>query len=432
MSAPSIEATGPAQASAPGTKSLASADPAARGKRDRKRKRLRDLRRGLLLLTLVAAATAAVFALRPKPVAVDVVPVIRGPLAVAVEEAGVTRVKDRYLISAPVTGNVARLTFEAGDRVPEHSVLARMTSLQAPLLDPRARAQADAQLGAALSGLGRVKVEGARAAAAVTQSELDARRARQLAKSGALPEAALSQAEFDLQLRQQELTSSQFAEKVAAEQVRLAKAALGGVNAPGDYHVEVLAPAAGQILRIHQKSAGVVQAGAPLLEVGDPSSLEVIVDLLTTDAVRVTPGTPVQVTGWGGEQRLNGVVRRVEPSAFTRPSALGVDEQRVDVVVTLSDPHERWAALGDGFRVEARIELWRGASVLQVPHGAVFRYGEDWCVFLLEGGIARRVNVQLGHRGDSAVEVVSGLPERALVVVHPSDRVADGIAAEAR
>jgi HlyD family secretion protein len=176
---------------------------------------------------------------------------------------------------------------------------------------------------------------------------------------------------------------------------------------------------------VHQKSAGVVQAGTALVEVGDPRELELVIDLLTTDAVSVEPGTPVAVSGWGG-QALNGRVSRVEPSGFTRPSALGVDEQRVNVVVTLIEPPERTRALADGYRVEARLTLWQAEKVLQVPSGAVFRRGEGWAVFRVVGGAAQLVKVELGHRGDNAVEVLSGVREGDVVVVHPGERVKDG------
>jgi HlyD family secretion protein len=190
--------------------------------------------------------------------------------------------------------------------------------------------------------------------------------------------------------------------------------------------VEVLAPVSGQILRVHQKSAGVVAAGTPLVELGDARALELVVDLLTTDAVQVTTGTPVVVNSWGGEP-LNGRVSRVEPSGFTRPSALGVDEQRVNAIVVLTDPPERWARLGDGYRVETRLELWRGEAVLQVPSGAVFRRGEGWAVFRIRDDVASLVPVRLGHRGEHAVEIIGGIAPGDRVAVHPGDRVKDGV-----
>jgi HlyD family secretion protein len=379
-------------------------------------------------------------ALRPKPVAVDVANVTRGPLSVAVEETGVTRVKDRYVVSAPVTGRLSRISLEAGDQINEAAALAQIAPLEPPLLDPRTRAQAEAQLGAALSSLGRTRSDTSRAQAALEQAQQELARTQKLVGSGSLTEQALSHSQFELRMRDQEHASSLFAEKVASEQVRLARAALGqdDTSASGDgaqrksvkgrdSHVDVRAPTAGQVLRVHQQSEGVVQAGANLLEVGDPTSLEVVVDLLTTDAVHVSPGTRVEISGWGGDHALNGSVRKIEPSAFTRPSALGIDEQRVNVIVSLSDPREQWAALGDGYRVEGRIELWHAEDVLQVPHGAVFRYGNDWSVFVLDGDHVRRVPVSIGHRGDDAVEITAGLEAGARVAVHPGDRVKDGV-----
>jgi HlyD family secretion protein len=194
----------------------------------------------------------------------------------------------------------------------------------------------------------------------------------------------------------------------------------------------VLSPVSGRVLRVQQKSAGVVQASTPLVEVGDPAALEVVVDLLTTDAVRVTPGTAVVIRGWGGDQPIQGRVRRVEPSAFTRPSALGVDEQRVNVIVALTDPPALWAALGDGYRVEARIVLWQAERVLRVPQGAVFRRGDGWAVFRVEGDTAKLCAVTIGHRGEKETEVISGLADGATVLVHPGDRVKDGVRVEAR
>jgi HlyD family secretion protein len=205
-----------------------------------------------------------------------------------------------------------------------------------------------------------------------------------------------------------------------------------GDRAGGDRHVGVVAPISGSVLRVHQQSAGVVQAGTPLVEVGDPSALEVVVDLLTTDAVHVKTGTPVVIQGWGGDRPIAGKVRRIEPSAFTRPSALGVDEQRVNVVVALTEPRELWAVLGDGYRVEARLVLWQGDNVVKVPQGAVFRHGDGWAVFRVDAGVARLTPVKIGHRGETEAEIVSGLAVGAAVAVHPGDRVKDGSSVEPR
>lgn len=413
--------------------SLSPGSEKARRARARRRALLRNTRHVLLLGALLAALVAAVLALRPRPVGVDAVPVRRGPLTVAIEEDGVTRVKDRYVVSMPVTGRVSRLPFEPGDPVEEGQILAGVTAAESPLLDERTRAESEARVAAALSAHGRAKAELERARAAEELARQDAVRARKLHASGAIAAQALEQAEFQARMRADELVSAEFAVKVAAEEVRIARAALaGGARRSSGRPLHVLSPVSGKILRVHQKSAAVLAAGTPLLEVGDPAALEGVVDLLTTDAVHVRPGTDVQLRGWGGDTVIRGKVHRVEPSAFTRPSALGVDEQRVNVIIAPADPREAWSALGDGYRIEARIEIWHAEDVLKVPHGAVFRYGDGWAAFRLEDGRARRGSVQVGHRGDKEVEILAGLSEGSLVAVHPGDRVQDGVRVSVR
>lgn len=415
----------------------AGSDPTRRRARERRRALARAVRRGLLAAAILAAAVATVMALRPRPVPVDVATVAHGPLVVAIEESGVTRVIDRYLVSAPVTGSVSRAALDPGDAVREGDVLGRIVPALSPLLDERARTEAEAQLSVALSALGQAQAMAERAAVAKEQADRELARTKQLAASGSLSPQALEQAEFDARMRGQERSSADFATKVATEQVRAARAALGRegerpARTSSSRYVDVLAPVSGRVLRVQQKSAGVVQAGAPLLEVGDPTALEVVVDLLTTDAVRIVPGTPVAIEGWGGDRPLAGRVRRIEPSAFTRPSALGVDEQRVNVVVALTDPRERWEALADGYRVEARLVLWQADDVTKVPQGAVFRHGDGWAAFRVDSGVAHLVPVTLGHRGETEVEIASGIARGAAVVVHPGDRVKDGVRVEAR
>jgi HlyD family secretion protein len=402
--------------------------------RDKRRALFRTLRRTVLGVMLIAALVGTVLALRPRPVPVDVAQARRGVLVVAIEEPGVTRVKDRYSVSAPVTGRVSRLSLEPGDAVHEGDSLAEIAPALSPLLDERTRAEAEARLGAALSALGQARSLGSRARVARELADQELARARSLARAGSLPAQALEQAEFSARLRAEEETSAEFASKVAAEEVRVARVALGrdGPRSPQDRHLDVLAPVSGRVLRVHQKSAGVVQAGTPIVEIGDPRALEIVVDLLTTDAVHVKPGTAVVIQGWGGDVPLSGKVSRVEPSAFTRPSALGVDEQRVNVVVALTDAPERWSALGDGYRVEARLVLWRGEDVLHVPQGAVFRQGDGWAAYEVQGDRAALKPVRIGHRGDTQVEIVSGLSAGASVAVHPGDRVKHGVRVERR
>jgi HlyD family secretion protein len=342
-------------------------------------------------------------------------------------------VKDRYAVSAPVTGSVSRLLLQAGDLVKAGDTLAEIAPALSPLLDQRTRAEGEARLGAALSALGQAGAQKSRAEVARQLAQSELARAQRLGATGALTSQAVEQAEFNARITAEELASAEFAGKVAAEQVRVARVALGREG--GDNrgrHVDVLAPVSGRVLRVQKESAGVVQAGTPLLEVGDPEALEVVVDLLTTDAVHVQPGTPVEIKGWGGQHVIAGRVRRVEPSAFTKLSALGVEEQRVNITVAFTDPRPAWAALGDGYRVEARLVLWRADDVLKIPQGAAFRHGDGWATFIVDGGVARLAPIQIGHRGETEVEVTGGLAPGTTVAVHPGDRVKDAARVELR
>jgi HlyD family secretion protein len=424
----------PPDGSTTGATKLSRDDRALSRKRRRRRAMARGARHALAAVAILVATVASVMALRPRPVPVDVTEATRGPLAVIVEESGMTRVTDRYAVSAPVAGSLGRVSLEPGDRVERGDVLARILPVLSPLLDERTAAQADARLAASVSALAQARVQGVRAKVAVERAEQDRARTRQLATTGSLGAETLEVADFEVRMRGQELKSAEFGVNVAEEEVRAARAALGaqsGRGRPASY-VDVVAPVSGVVLRVQQKSAAVVPAGAPILEVGDLTSLEVVVDLLTTDAVHVRSGTAVTLRGWGEEGGLRGQVRRVEPAAFTRASALGVDEQRVNVVVAIEEPFERWSTLADGYRVEARFVLWKSQDVIRVPHGAVFRHGEGWAAYRVENSIARLRAVNVDHRGELDVEVTAGLAPGDKVIVHPGDRVRDGVRVEAR
>lgn len=421
--------------------SAGSQPPVVRRRRsEQKRALVRHARQATAFIVLLGLAILAVRALRPQPVAVDQAVLRSGPLQVAVQESGMTRVKDRFEVSAPVTGTLSRIALDPGDCVREGDVLAEIAPAESPLLDERARAQAEAKLEAALAALGQSRALVARATSARALADRELERTRALVRANTASQQALDQIEFEARMRQDEVASAEFAAKIAGEEVRSARAMLGhnailGHNdAPASRarHVGVLAPVSGNVLRVYHESAGVVQAGTPLLEVGDPEALEVVVDLLTTDAVQVSSGTPVVITGWGRDRTLQGRVRRIEPSGFTRPSALGVDEQRVNVVIAITEPPEHWPELADSFRVEVRIVLWEAKQVLKAPHGAVFRHGDGWAAYRIEGDRVHLTPVSIGHRGDTEVEVLSGLTEGTLVAVHPGDRVKDGVRVHVR
>jgi HlyD family secretion protein len=399
---------------------------ARRAARNRQRRRVQRLRRALLVLVLLAGAVTVVVALLPKPVPVDIARVSRGPLVVEVHQTGQTRVKDRYVVSAPVAGNLVRLALEPNDPVAEGQVLAQIAPTSAPLLDARSRDEAEVRLAAALSAAKQAESQVALARTATELAASELARATALGRAGSAPRRVLEEARFQARMREGELTSAVFARKVAAEQVRLVRAALAPRRRTAE-PVDVLSPTPGHVLRVLRESAAVVSAGTPLLEVGDLGGLEVVVDLLTTDAVQVRAGTPVTIEGWGGERSLVGRVRKVELGGFTRPSALGVDEQRANTIIVFSDPRERWATLGDGYRVEVRLVLWRAEQAVKVSQGAVFRRGDGWAAFRVDGGVARLVPVRVGHRGETEVEVLSGLTPGATVVVDPGDRVEEGV-----
>jgi HlyD family secretion protein len=387
----------------------------------------------LLLISGLAAAFAAVYALRPRPVPIDLGWATRGALSVEVRESGMTRLEDRYVVSAPVSGDLLRVTLEANDGVSEGQALALIAPGAMPLLDGRARAEAEARLGTALSA---AKHAGAEIAHATTSKELAERertRTRLLAARQAVTPQELDRAEFAARLRADELASALLATQVAREEVRVARAALARQqNGESAQPLVVTAPVSGHVLRVHRESAGAVAMGAPLLELGDLEGLEVVVDLLTTDAVRVSPGTQASIEGWGGERPLSGRVRKVELAGFTRPSALGVDEQRANVFIRFSEPRAMRATLGDGYRVEVRLLLWEASDVVKVPQSAVFRRGDDWAAFRIDDGVARLVPVIVGHRGETEVEILSGLEPGQGVAVAPGDRVDDGVRVAAR
>lgn len=399
---------------------------------DRRRALRRWARRGLTILTLLGVIAAIVIALMPRPAEVDTARVRRGTMRVTVDEDGRTRVKDRYVVSAPLSGNVGRIELSPGDAVARGDVLARVVPATPPLLDARSRAEAEARLAAARAQERQARASIERLRGAVEFAEREAGRARQLAGSGGLATRELDRVEMELRTRREELASVQFGARVAAHEAEVARAALGRfeprVASAEQEQLEVTAPVDGVVLRVIQESAGVVQAGASLLELGDPGALEIAVDVLTSDAVRIPIGARVTLDRWGGGEALEGRVRIIEPSAFTQVSALGVEEQRVNVLIDLDTPRERWAALGDGFRVEARIVVSEVEGVLIVPSTAVFRLDEGWAVMVAREGVATRVPIETGARNGVEVEVRAGLEEGDEVIVHPSDRVTDGVA----
>lgn len=393
------------------------------------------LKRGLWVLFSLGLVAMIVVAFLPKPVPVDLVSARRGALRVTVDEDGRTRVIDRYELDAPLTGNLARIELDPGDAVTAGQVVARIVPLARPLMDPVTRAETEARVAAAEAARRQAQAAIPRARAALEFAEGQAARTRTLVGQGGLARDALERAELELRSRREELTSAEFGLRVATHQLEMARAALGRVSATGEdrgEQLEVTAPSDGVVLRVLHESGGVVQAGTALVELGDPAHLEIASDVLTSDAVDIEPGDRVIIERWGGQGELEGHVRLVEPSAFTRTSALGVEEQRVNVVIDLDSPREEWQRLGDGYRVETRIVIWEEEDVLVVPASAVFRHDEGWAVYRIVGERAELTPIEAGRRNGLLVQIEEGLEEGARVVAHPSDRVLDGVAVTPR
>jgi HlyD family secretion protein len=388
---------------------------------------LRALSDRRVLLSAAVIGTLAGVALWPRPLAVDLARVTTGPLVVTVDEEGRTRVRDRFVIAAPVSGRVLRIELEPGDRVAAGAAVARLQPEESPLLDARTRAEAIAGVRSAEAALGHARAEEQRARTALTQAQRELARTRHLTAAGATATQDLEAREADVSLAADEVDAAVFAVRAAAAEVDRARLRATASVAPrGDDIVVVRAPVGGVVLKRLRESETVVPAGEPLIEIGDPRQIEIVTDLLSTDAVRVRPGARATVEQWGGDEVLAAVVRRVEPGGFTKVSALGVEEQRVNVVLDFVDRAEDCALLGDAYRVEVRIVLWESAKVLKVPTNALFRDGARWAVYVASEGRARLAVVELGNQTGQEAEVTSGLTDGAMVVVHPGDLLRDG------
>ncbi len=372
-------------------------------------------RRVTLIASAVLVLAAVVWAFIPKPVPVSSATVRRAPLQQVVEQEGKTEVLDRYAISAPVPAFVQRIAVEVGDAVARGQPVVRLEPPRSPILDPRARREARARVDAARAALAQAEAAGARAAT-------ERQRTERLAAGGSATRQALEQARSaDAEANAGILSAG--AELSAAE---AALARIQGAASPAEGQV-LVAPVAGRVLVVRRRSEGQVIPGDTLVVVGNTNQLEIRADVLSDDAVRIRPGTPVIVDQWGGDQPLAAVVRKIEPQGFTAVSSLGVEEQRVPVVADLVSPPALWEGrLGAGFRVLARFVVWSAPAVVQVPTSALFRVGDGWAVFAVERGRAVRKAVTIGHQAGLATEIASGLAPGDRVIVHPGNEVEDG------
>jgi len=389
------------------------------------------LRRKILMFAVLALVLGAViYGFLPRAAEVDIASVRHADLQVAIEEEGKTRLKERYIVTAPVAGYMRRISVKAGDEVKKGGQLIALEPLRSPGLDPRSRAAAENTVIAAQAALTAAQD---REKAAIADADYTAKRwerMKSLFAKGYIAKDQFDQISAENTKAQAMRQSAAAAGKAAAADVARAETALKnyapGNSAPGGAIINIKAPSGGSVFRVYRESEGAVNVGEPLLEIGDTRNLEVRVDVLSTDAVKIKKGTPVIFRRWGGAGDLSGVVRVVEPSGFTKISSLGVEEQRVLIIADITSPAEMWRALGDGFRLEAHFIIWEGKNVLQIPTNALFRSGKDWAVYVAQSGRAALRIVEIGQRNGLAAEIITGLQEGEKVIVHPDDTVKDG------
>lgn len=371
----------------------------------------------------------------PQAIMVETMQIKRAPLTITVEEEGRTRVIDRYIISAPVDGVACRVQLNVGDSVEKDQVLLGITPLESQVLDPRSRAQTQAQVAAATSALHAAE-EQARAAKASAQfAATELKRLKPLAEKQIISAEAFDKATTEAQTATAAKRSADFNIEVARYELQAAKTVLeytAGSSGEAAERVPVRSPITGKILKLIRECEGPVRTGEPLLEVGDPAALEVEVDVLSADAVKIKPGMKVLFDRWGGEQPLQGIVRNIEPVGFTKISALGVEEQRVLIISDFSSPAEQWQRLGDGYRVEAKFILWHEEDVLQAPASSLFRYQDGWAVFVINGNRAERRVIKVGQRNGLIAQILDGAKEGETIINHPSGAIKDGVRVESR
>ncbi len=406
---------------------------------------LRWFKRLLLWGVAAGVLAAIVYGFMPRPVSADLEHVARGALQVTVSEDGKTRIKDRYTIASPMTGQLLRVELEPGDDVVAlKTVVAQLEPDLPSNLDARTLAQAEAKFRMSELTLQKATLTEQTAQKAMLNAQSQLARQQKLKETKSATDEAVEIAELEDARRREEYNAAKLAVDIARFEMEWSRMALWQVKPrvpdesakqsspsdpppPNQSQYEIFAPISGKVLRKFKESASPITAGTAILEVGDPQRLEMEIDVLSSDAVQIPPQAKVIVNEWGGDEPLHGIVRLVEPAAFTKISALGVEEQRVFVIVDLIDPPAKRATLGDGYRIEAQIILWESDNVLKVPTSALFRKGNEWAVFKVVEGKAHLQRVEIGHRNGLEAEVLKGLGDQEIVIVHPSDKIADGV-----
>lgn len=392
-------------------------------------------KRVLAVIAVGAVVAGFAYALREKPQLVDVGTVTRGPMRVTVSQEGVTRVREVYAVSSPIAGHLSRTVLDEGDAVRAGvTVVAAIHPLDPPLIDSRSQAELVAAREAARAAVSMAETDLKRLQSDLQFARDNLDRARALAKTNFLAHSALQKASTDVEVLEAQIASGEAAIELRKAEFASAKARL---LPPGDPNrqpersccVHLTAPVDGVVLSVFAKSEQPVAVGTKIAEIGDPRDIEVTVDLLSSDAVRIPPGSPAEIFDWGGDKVLSARVRRIDPAGFTKVSALGIEEQRVNLVLDLEDKDPR---LGHGFRVYARLTLWQSEDTLRLPISALFRDGQDWSVFAIRDGRARQVAVDIGQMNDEVAQLTGGLSQDDRIILHPSDTVSDGTLVEAR
>lgn len=393
------------------------------------------LGRSLTALGLLAALALGIWSVMPQPIPVETATVTKGKFVATVDEDGKTRIRERYVVAAPLPGRLTRVQLKAGDSVKADDVIGAILPSPAPFLDQRSRREAEERLGAAEAARERTKAVVDRAQAQTVQAKNDLDRTRTLTQRGVSTTQALEHDELAMRVAERDLRAAEFQDHAAEHEVEQAKALLAqyheGGGVPPD-RWSIAAPVSGLVLKVLQESETVVQPGTPILEIGDPRDLEIVVDVLSTDAVEIHPGADVAIEHWGGPSVLAGQVRRVEPAAFTKISTLGVEEQRVNVLIDLASPPAAWAGLGDAYQVDTQITVFSRDDATIIPAGALFRTGEDWNVYIVNGGRAERRKVAILRRSGRFAAATAGVQPGEQVITYPTDRIQPGVRVESR
>jgi HlyD family secretion protein len=384
----------------------------------------------VVALLAVCIVGAVIWSFWPNPIPVETASATRGTFVATVDEDGKTRVRERFVVASPLAGRTTRVELDAGDHVKAGDVIASILPSPAPFLDPRARREAEERLGAAEAALDRAKATMERANVVLNQAGRDLSRARALLERGVSTVKAVEQAELAHHVADRDVSAANFQYHAAQHAVEQAKALLAlydrSTGTPPE-SFEVVAPVAGEIIRVLQESETIVQPGTPLVEIGDCCNLEIVVDVLSTDAVEIEKGDRVIIEHWGGPKPLEGQVRTVEPGGFTKISTLGVEEQRANVIIDIVSPRKAWLDLGDAYQIDARIEVLAIDDALIVPSGALFRQGKEWNTYVVRDGRAELRPVEVLRRSGGVAALSAGLEPGEQVIVYPSDSIAPGV-----